>query len=101
MTEHHVDHQDVSKGDSSFRDRRTANFAAGVGDFTVDGCMVGAVGTFTCVSKNVQAWGIEVAEGIGDGYIITNNRAISNLAGGIHDGGAGKNKTVSGNITRP
>jgi hypothetical protein len=73
--------------------------ASGVCDFTVDGCMVGAVGTFTYVSKNLQAWGIVVADGASDGYIITNNRSVGNLAGGVHDGGTGENKTVTGNIT--
>ncbi len=72
-----------------------------VRDFTVDACMIGALGTFTYVSKNLQAWGIMVAKGPSDGYVITNNRSIGNTAGGVHDGGTGKNKTVSGNITVP
>ena len=75
------------------------HFASGVSDFTVDGCAVGAVGTFTYVSKNLQAWGIVVAEGASDGYIITNNRALANVVGGVRDGGSGKNKTVTGNVT--
>ncbi len=73
--------------------------APGVGDFTIDGCTIGAVGTFVCVAENAQAWGIVVAEGSSDRYIISNNRAVGNLAGGVRDGGTGKNKTVSGNIT--
>jgi hypothetical protein len=77
------------------------HFATGVSDFTVDGCMIGAVGTFTYVAKNLQAWAIVVAEGAGDGYIITNNRSIANIAGGIHDAGRGKNKTVAGNVAVP
>jgi hypothetical protein len=75
--------------------------ASGVSDFTIDGCMLGAVGTFTSVAKNAQAWGIVVAKGTSDGYIITNNRSIGNSAGGVRDGGSGKNKNVSGNITVP
>ena len=75
------------------------HLAGGVSDFTVDACMIGAVGTFTYVSKNVQSWAIEVAEGASDGYIITNNRAVANLVGGVRDGGRGKKKTVSGNLT--
>ncbi|MGO8746714.1 MAG: glycosyl hydrolase family 28-related protein [Thermoguttaceae bacterium] len=76
-------------------------FAAGVSDFTVDACMIGAVGTMTFVAKNLQGWGIMVAEGGSDGYIITNNRSVSNTAGGVRDGGSGKNKTVSGNVAVP
>jgi hypothetical protein len=75
------------------------HFAPGVSHFTVDGCMLGAVGTFAYVSKNLQAWGIAVAEGGSDGYIITNNRSVANISGGVHDGGTGKNKTVTGNVT--
>jgi hypothetical protein len=74
-------------------------FAPGVRDFTVDACMVGAIGTFAYVAKNLQGWGIVVADGPSDAYIITNNRCVRNSAGGVRDGGSGKNKTVSGNLT--
>ncbi len=81
-------------------DRSGIQVASGVSDFTIDGCMIGAVGTFTSVARNLQAWGIVVAAGASDGYVITNNRAVGNLLGGIQDCGAGRNKTVLGNITR-
>ena len=61
--------------------------------------MVGAIGTLTYVARNLQDWGIVVADGPSDAYIITNNRRVRNSAGGVRDGGSGKNKTVSGNLT--
>ncbi|WP_165228892.1 glycosyl hydrolase family 28-related protein [Aquisphaera insulae] len=73
---------------------------AGVCDFTIDGSMIGEVGTFTSVTRNSQAWGLVIARGSSDGYVITNNRFVGNLTGGLSDGGAGSNKTVAGNITR-
>jgi len=44
-----------------------------------------------------QNYGVRVATGASDHYIITNNLVVDNATGGVEDDGTGVNKTVSGN----
>jgi hypothetical protein len=65
---------------------------AGTTDFSIIGCMLsGTIGFGT------QAWGVAVASGASDRYVIVNNLVSGNGTGGVSDGGTGTNKTVSGN----
>lgn len=67
---------------------------AGVVNFKVIGCTIGQSGEF---SGNV-GWGIYIASGGSDYYIVSNNKITDNTAGQLYDGGTGVNKTVYPNI---
>lgn len=72
--------------------------AAGVGDFVVDGNISGQGGyDFQVGGINQQGYGVFVAVGASDRYMIINNRCPANGTGAVSDGGAGVNKTVSNN----
>jgi hypothetical protein len=67
---------------------------AGVVNFKVVGCTIGQSGEFTGNSQ----WGIYIASGGSDYYIIANNKITDNTAGQLFDSGTGINKTVYPNI---
>ena len=49
-------------------------------------------------SPDNQSYGIQVAVGASDYYIITGNMTVNNLSGSVGDGGTGSHKYVAGNI---
>jgi hypothetical protein len=67
---------------------------AGVVNFKVIGCTIGQSGEFVGNSQ----WGIYIASGGSDYYIISNNKITDNTAGQLYDGGTGTNKTVYPNL---
>jgi hypothetical protein len=67
---------------------------AGVSNFSIVDATIGIGSGF---GANGQ-WGIIIAPGASDKYIITNNRMYSNGAGAFSDGGTGLNKSVIGNL---
>jgi hypothetical protein len=68
--------------------------AANVSNFRVIGCKIGPSGEF---AGNAQ-WGVYVASGASNSYIIASNHVTGNTAGQLYDGGTGTNKTVYPNI---
>lgn len=66
----------------------------GVVNFKILGCTIGQSGEF---SGNVN-WGIYIASGGSDYYIVSNNKITDNTVGQLYDGGTGTNKTVYPNI---
>lgn len=67
---------------------------AGTTDFMITGNRSGAFAGFT----NIQRYGINIASGASDSYIVTGNDTRSNVTGGLNDGGTGIVKQVFGNI---
>ncbi|MFQ5442702.1 MAG: glycosyl hydrolase family 28-related protein [Thermodesulfobacteriota bacterium] len=68
---------------------------SGVGNFTVRNCHSGQMAGF----GNTQKYGIEVAAGASDNYMITNNVVRVNATGGFADGGTGANKVAANNLS--
>jgi len=69
-------------------------FAAGVSNFKVVGCKLGASGEFAANT----GWGLLVSSGSSETYIIANNVIAGNTAGQLFDGGTGVNKIVYPNV---
>lgn len=67
---------------------------AGTNDFEIVGNRCGAFAGFS----NIQRYGINIATGASDRYIVTGNNTHSNVTGGLNDGGSGSVKQVYGNI---
>lgn len=67
--------------------------AAGVSDFGIANVLSGPGNGFGASQK----YGIEIAAGASDSYVVTGNRCRANLTGGILDGGTGTAKQVYGN----
>lgn len=70
------------------------NVAAGVSDFQIMGNMIGQADGF----GNHQAYGIRIAPGATDNYMIVGNEMRRNLAGGLENGATGANKVVANNL---
>lgn len=71
----------------------------GVGHFTITNSKIGTYGFLNpSGTTNKQSWGIVVATGASDYYIITNNLLDGNITGGLSDAGTGTHKTVTGNL---
>lgn len=71
--------------------------AANVGKFQVLGCTIGNDLTGTGVAAGHHKYGVVVAAGTSDNYIVTNN-TISVETTAVSDGGTGTNKIITGNI---
>ena len=69
-------------------------FGAGITDFSVVGVQAGGYGG---IAGNGM-YGIGVATGSSDRYIIANNRTSFNTSGGVADGGTGGSKFVGNNV---
>jgi hypothetical protein len=69
------------------------SIGSGVSDFTITGVQAGAYGGMSANS----AYGIIVAAGASDRYVITNNRLTGNTTASLSDTGTGTHKTVAGN----
>jgi hypothetical protein len=69
-------------------------FAANTTDFTVTNCILT---NDVITSFGTQRYGINVAAGTSDRYIITGNLLTGNGTGGINDGGSGTTKYISYN----
>lgn len=70
--------------------------AAGVSDFVIQGGSYS--GTYPISGwVKVQAYGISVAAGASDRYVIADNLVSGNTTAGISDGGTGVNKRVANN----
>jgi hypothetical protein len=69
--------------------------AGGISNFSIIGCKSGQGPRLT----DNQGYGILVASGASNNYIIANNLLPGNNTGGMSDGGTGTNKSVSNNIT--
>jgi hypothetical protein len=67
-------------------------FEAGASDFIVSGCTLGG-----SLGFGTQAYGVRVAAGASDRYVIADNLTTGNGTGGVLDGGAGVNKRVANN----
>lgn len=65
---------------------------AGATDFVIQGCTLGGDLGF-----GTQKYGVEVAAGASDRYVIKDNLVSGNGTGGVNDGGTGVNKTVEAN----
>lgn len=70
------------------------SIAANVIGFRLIGNRSGAVGGFS----NTQGWGILIAAGTSDKYIVTNNDVRTNLTGSLSDAGTGGTKQVALNL---
>lgn len=86
----------VSNNYSNSANDHGISIAAGVSDFVITG------NRFTnspyAMYTGHQKYGIYVANGASDRYIITNNLVSGNETGGVYDGGTGVNKNVSNNF---
>ena len=67
---------------------------AGVSDFTIMGVQAGSYGGFT----GNTSYGIIVAAGASNRYVIKDNRLNGNTTAPMSDAGTGMSKSVSGNI---
>lgn len=70
------------------------NVAAGVSDFQIMGNMIGQADGF----GNHQAYGVYIAPGATDNYMIVGNEMRRNLAGGLENGATGANKVIANNL---
>ncbi len=69
------------------------SISANTTDFTISHC-IAHNGLFT----GQQGYGINVAAGTSDRYVITGNLVSGNATGGVNDGGSGLNKSVAANF---
>lgn len=69
--------------------------AANLNDFVITG---NQIGNLIGVSGNNQRYGVSVAAGTSDYYIISSNWCRGNTTGTVTDGGTGVNKSVTGNV---
>jgi hypothetical protein len=67
--------------------------AANATDFVIEGCTA----TNDVVVWGTQRYGVNVAAGTSDRYIITGNLLTGNGTGGVNDGGSGTTKYISYN----
>lgn len=84
----------VNNGSAGGNGNNGISIAANVQKFKITGVVAGA----SFLYNNNVGYGIQVAAGSSDYYIITGNTTTGNTAGGIVDGGSGTNKVVTGNI---
>lgn len=68
--------------------------AGGTTDFVINECTA----TNGMGFSGTQSWGIFVANGSSDRYIIKNNLVTGNVSGGVSDNGTGTNKSVKDNF---
>lgn len=71
------------------------NIAAGVSKFDVRNCRIGVS---PANSSPAQKWGIQVASGSSNNYVINGNDLNDNVTGGLSDGGTGTAKQLVGNL---
>lgn len=72
---------------------------AGVTNFQITNNVSGLCGYDAALgASNNQGYGILIATGASDKYVVTGNRAPSNVTGGVSDGGTGSNKSVANNV---
>mgnify|MGYP001404285004 CR=1 FL=1 len=69
-------------------------FVNGVSEFSVRNCRSGQQAGYA----NTQKYGIAVASGASNNYMITNNDVRLNVTAGISDGGTGTNKRLTDNL---
>ena len=67
--------------------------SAGISDWSVIGCEAN-----NSILGNAQGYGVFVAAGASDRYVVQGNNLTGNAVGAVSDGGTGANKKVSGNI---
>lgn len=70
---------------------------AGFSNFIITNCTSGQAGQV--LGTNVQGWGIFIAAGTSNNYLIRTNLLPANFSGTISDNGTGTNKVVDGNIS--
>lgn len=70
------------------------SIGAGVSDFMITNNRVGP-----CADFGANLYGVYIAAGVSNHYIITGNDAHGNTSGQINDGGTGANKVVANNLT--
>ncbi len=68
--------------------------ASGITDFKISNSTCGDTGEFVGNSQ----WGIYIASGASNSYVVSNNNLFGNTTGALFDGGTGTNKTVYPNI---
>lgn len=68
--------------------------ASGITDFKVTNSTCGDTGEFAGNSQ----WGIFIASGASNSYVVSGNNLFGNTTGALFDGGTGTNKTVYPNI---
>ena len=69
---------------------------AGVSDWMVTASRIGLNASS---STNRHSYGVQVASGASNRYVISDNHLNGNATGAISDGGSGTNKNVGGNVT--
>jgi hypothetical protein len=70
------------------------DIASGTINFAVEGCRFDAQPSVFPTTTNKQAWGVFIAAGSSDNYVVINNTFNGNVSGAIFDGGSGTNKSV-------
>jgi hypothetical protein len=68
---------------------------AGMSNFSITGNRCGPTPR---TPSSTQAYGISVATGASDYYVIANNLVSGNTTAGVGDGGTGTHKSVTGNV---
>ncbi|MBT2180489.1 hypothetical protein KKP06_21985 [Ralstonia pickettii] len=84
----------VIGGDFAGNGQNGIAFGAGVSNFIVEGAHSGA---YVGQSGN-GAWGLLVAAGASNNYIINGNLMVGNTTGSISDGGTGSSRRVTNNL---
>ena len=88
-----------SKGGKSSISYDGIYVAAEVSHFSITNNQLGSGGYFNTIhAGGVTNYGVFVAAGASDDYIISLNRGFGNTSGIVYDGGTGKNKYVAGNV---
>lgn len=67
---------------------------AGVSDWSMIGCQANN----TIFNTTLQGYGLFVAAGASDRYVISGNNFTGNFIGAVSDGGTGTNKRISANV---
>jgi Right handed beta helix region len=68
----------------------------GVSDFIIQGCRLTNTYAITGLA-GTQTYGVYVATGASDRYIVADNLVSGNVSGGVSDNGSGGNKRVANN----
>ncbi|RYD63870.1 MAG: hypothetical protein EOP58_10650 [Sphingomonadales bacterium] len=76
------------------RQHHGINIAAGVSDFQIMGNMIGTADGF----RDTQGYGVYIAPGASDNYMIVANELRRNQAGGLENGATGAHKVVANNL---
>lgn len=88
----------LANGNQTNNTYNGVDIAAGTINFRVENCHFDAQPPVFATITNLQAWGVFIAGGASDHYVIKRNTYNANASGTVSDGGTGTNKDVETNL---